>query len=62
MSKSLGNGIDPLEIISKYARMLCALRGNRQQPRKRYAFLGREDGGGAGTLPTNCGMRHASCA
>ena len=43
MSKSLGNGIDPLEVIDAVRRRRAALHaGHRQQPGQRYALLGRE--------------------
>lgn len=39
MSKSLGNGVDPLEVIDKFGAGRAAfLACNRQQPRKRYAL------------------------
>ena len=40
MSKSLGNGIDPLEVIDKYgADALRMTLDDRKCTRKRYAFL-----------------------
>ena len=42
MSKSLGNGIDPLEMVDKYGCRRPALQpGHRQQPRQRHALLHR---------------------
>ena len=39
MSKSLGNGIDPLKVIDEYGRRRTALYlGHQQQPGQRYAF------------------------
>ena len=43
MSKSLGNGIDPLEIIDKYgADALRFTLVTGRQPRKRHALLRRK--------------------
>ena len=43
MSKSLGNGIDPLEMVEKYgADALRYQPHHRQLPRQRYALLRRE--------------------
>lgn len=40
MSKSLGNGIDPLKVVEEYgARRAALLAGRRHQPGQRHAFL-----------------------
>ena len=45
VSKSLGNGIDPLEVIAQYgADALRFTLGDGHQPRKRHALLYRESG------------------
>ena len=50
MSKSLGNGIDPIEIIEQYgADALRFTLVHRQQPRKRHALLARRRWKPAGT-------------
>ena len=56
MSKSLGNGIDPLEMIDTLRRGRAALQPHhRQQPRQRHALLRREVRAPCATLPTSSG-------
>ena len=57
MSKSLGNGIDPLDMVEQYGADALRLRGraalqphHRQQPRQRHALLCREVRGHAQLL------------
>ena len=62
MSKSLGNGVDPLEVIDQYgADALRFYAGHGRQPRKRHALLRRQGGIRAATLPTRSGTRAALC-
>ena len=62
MSKSLGNGIDPLEVIDKYgADALRILAGAGRVPRQRHALLRGKGRGRRATSPTRSGTRRASC-
>ena len=62
MSKSLGNGIDPLEVIAQYGRRRAALHaGGRLHPGQRYA-LQRKEGGGRPQLCQQAVERHPLCA
>ncbi|MFR3321092.1 MAG: class I tRNA ligase family protein [Lachnospiraceae bacterium] len=59
MSKSLGNGIDPLEVIDKYgadALRLTLITGNAPGNDMRFYW---EEWRPAGTLPTRYGMHPA---
>ena len=56
MSKSLGNGIDPLEVIDQYgADALRFTLATGNSPGQRHALLGREGERLAATLPTRSG-------
>ena len=62
MSKSLGNGIDPLEIIDKYgADALRFTLATGNSPGNDMRFIGRKGGGQPETSPTSCGTPPASC-
>ena len=62
MSKSLGNGIDPLEVIDQYgadALRFSLMHGH--QPRQRYPLLRRTSWNPPATSPTRCGTPAALC-
>ncbi len=61
MSKSLGNGIDPLKVIDKYGADALRIMLHGFDRRQRYALLD-ERVRQAATLPTSCGMLPALCA
>ena len=63
MSKSLGNGVDPLEIIDQLRRGRAALlRWSTGDERgQRHALLRRRRWSPPATLPTSCGTPPASC-
>ena len=62
MSKSLGNGIDPLEVIAQYgADALRFMLVDRLHPGQRYALQREEGEGQPATLPISCGTPPALC-
>ena len=62
MSKSLGNGIDPLEVIDQYGadalRLMLIIGSTAGQ---RYALTAMKRCRLPATLPTSCGMLPALC-